>query len=89
MRTLFLCLSLCLAVGASFGAYQYIIFVDPQLATNPSNAVTVSVGTVNAQTASKLVMTSALETRYRTFTSSAAWGSEFYRTRVDFRLIIR
>ena len=87
MRTLLLCLSLCLAVGASFGAYEYIISGYP--AANPSNAVTVSVGTVNAQTVGNLALASALETRYRTFSPSGAWNSMFYRSRVGAVIIVR
>ena len=74
-----LCLMLCLAAGASFGAYQYIISTDPALAVNPSNSTCSAAMPLNAQTAGSSQLGTALETRYCTFAESSANDSVVYR----------
>lgn len=84
-----LCLMLCLAAGASFGAYQYIISTDPALAVNPSNSVYSEAMPLNAQTAGSSQLGTALETRYCTFAESSANDSVVYRKHPGVVITIR
>ena len=84
-----LCLMLCLAAGASFGAYQYIISTDPALAVNPSNSVCSAALSLNAQTVGSGQLGTALETRYCTFAESSANGSVVYRRHPGIVITIR
>ena len=86
MRKLF-CLTFCLAAGASFGAYQYIISGDP--AVNPSAPAYSSAISLNAQVAGSGNLATALETRFRTFTESNANATILNRLKPGFSLTIR
>ena len=88
MRKL-LCLTFCLAVGASFGDYQYIVSTDTELAVNPSEAAYSAAVSVNAQVSGTRNLESALETRYRTFAESNANTSILNRQKPGFTLILR
>lgn len=69
MRKL-LCLVSSLAAAASFGAYQYIISSDPELAVNPSNSTCSAAVSIAANTSGEKAIETSLETRYRTFAES-------------------
>ena len=84
-----LCLMLCLAAGASFGAYQYIISTDAELAVNPSETAYSAAVSVNAQTAGSSQLGTALETRYCTFAESSANDSVVYRRHPGIVITIR
>ena len=84
-----LCLMLCLAAGAVFGDYQYIISIDPSLAANPSNSVCSVAMSLNAQTVGSSQLGTALETRYRTFAESSANDSVVYRRHPGVVITIR
>ena len=60
----------CLAAAASFGAYQYIISIDPALAVNPSNSTYSTSVSVAARASGEKAIETSLETRYRTFAES-------------------
>ena len=61
---------LCFVTGVSFGAYQYIIFTDPELAVDPSVSAYTAVLPVNAQTAGNRALGGTFESRYRTSAES-------------------
>ena len=84
-----LLLTFCLVAGASFGAYQYIISTDAELAVNPSETAYSAAVSVNAQMTGNRNLESALETRYRTFTESAANATILNRLKPGFTLILR
>ena len=86
MRKL-LCLTFCLAAGASFGDYQYIISGDP--AVNPSATAYSSAISLNAQVAGNGDLATALETRFRTFTESNVNATILNRLKPGFSLTIR
>ena len=88
MRKL-LCLTFCLAAGASCGAYQYIISTDAELAVNPSETAYSAAVSVNAQVAGNRNLESALETRYRTFTESAVNATVLNRRKPGLSLTLR
>lgn len=60
----------CFVSGASFGAYQYIISTDPELAVDPSVSAYTAVLPVNAQTAGNCALGGTFESRYRTSAES-------------------
>ena len=57
-----------------FGAYQYIISIDTELAVNPSNSTCSASVPVAAKTSDKKAIESSLETRYRTSAESNTSG---------------
>lgn len=88
MRRL-LCLTFCFAVGASLGAYQYIISTDPDLAVNPSESAYAEAISLNAQASGSCNLESVLETRYRTFTESNVNATILNRLKPPFTIVIR
>ena len=86
MRKLLL-LTFCLAVGASLGAYQYIISGDP--AANPSSSSYSEAISLNAQVAGSGNLATALETRFRAFTESGTNATILNRLKPGFSLTIR
>ena len=88
MRKLLL-LTFCLAAGASFGAYQYIISTDLDLAVNPSESAYSEAISLNAQVAGSGNLATALETRFRAFTESGTNATILNRLKPGFSLTIR
>ena len=86
MRKLF-CLTFCLAAGASFGDYQYLISGYP--AANPSESASSEAISLNAQVAGSGNLATALETRFRTFTESNVNATILNRLKPGFSLTIR
>ena len=81
MRKL-LCLTFCLAAGASFGDYQYIISGDPMAAATEDSCAVSSVATsLVTATESTRSAASPIEARYRTWDESdgIALRSDKYR----------
>ena len=74
-------------VPCAFGAYQYIISVDPELSANPSYSNVSSVVSVDLRNSSSCVLSTALETRYCAFAESNTSGLN--RLKPSLTLVIR